>query len=112
MTPRGIAAPRQQTGALTITPEDGSPVVEIPTITCCHCGRVWQWIPGSGRNRGFCLKCNAFFCGPQCQACVPQEQQLENLEAGRPVDYRPVKVLIPGTPTAPPRKVIDPNAPE
>jgi hypothetical protein len=33
-------------------------------------------------------------CGRGCAACVPLEQYLENVEKGRPADYRPV--VVPG----------------
>lgn len=33
---------------------------------------------------GFCTRCNRPTCGKGCEECVPQEQLLENMEAGHP----------------------------
>lgn len=93
-------------GTLISTPIDGGKVVQSDTVQCVHCQAVWQWKPGSGKTRGFCLKCNGFFCGPQCEACVPIEQVIENLEAGMPYhlarQHRPIRVTVDGdVPEAP-----------
>jgi len=73
-----------------ITYGDG-PEVHQDTVQCCHCGRHWIWLPGSGRQRGFCTKCNGITCGnAKCDVCVPAEQQMENLENNRDVLYRPI----------------------
>lgn len=29
---------------------------------CCHCQYVWEYQPGSGRQRGFCLNCHGLVC--------------------------------------------------
>lgn len=83
-------------GTLHIYDCDG-PEQTFDTVQCCHCQRHWVYVPGSGRKRGFCLKCNGITCGePACDACVPVEQRLENIEAGRdPLAERPL--LIPVT---------------
>lgn len=62
--------------------DDGSgPVETAATLMCAHCGNHWIVIKGSGRKRGFCLKCMAVTCGsPQCDTCVPFEKRLEKLE--------------------------------
>lgn len=73
-------------------------VREFRTLQCCHCGRHWLVIPGSGRTRGFCMRCGDVTCGPDCpvgMSCVPQEQMLENLEQGRAIDHRQVAVNVP-----------------
>lgn len=50
---------------------DGS-VVERDTLQCVHCGLHWEVIPGSGRTRGWCMKCNGPHCGAAvCWVCVP-----------------------------------------
>jgi hypothetical protein len=72
------------------------PEVHQDTVQCCHCGRHWPWVPGTGEKRGFCLKCNGITCGnSRCDKCVPAEQQIENMEAGRPVLYRPIVSSVP-----------------
>ncbi len=55
--------------------------VEGETLQCVHCAYHWQIIPGSGRQRGFCLKCNGPTCGKgKCYECMPQEKWLEMME--------------------------------
>lgn len=75
--------------------------VEADTLQCGHCGRHWTIQPGSGRQRGFCLLCMKPTCGPHClvgDACVSQEQMIENMERGRSLDFRPIVVRNPGLP--------------
>ena len=65
------------------------PVLRTSTIACGHCGKHHVIRHGSGRWRvlGFCALCNRMVCGPTCTGnCVPQEAQVENIEAGRDVD--------------------------
>jgi hypothetical protein len=83
------AAPTGQKSGTLISQIHGTDkVTHTDTISCCHCGRVWIWEPGSGRRRGFCLRCNAFHCGSvQCCECRPVEQLLENIEQGRPKGF-------------------------
>lgn len=87
-------APRHsKNGTLISTPYGDDKVVQSDTAKCCHCGRVWQWVPGSGRKRGFCMRCGAMTCGNHaCDTCIPEEQQLANLESGKPADHRPIIV--------------------
>lgn len=36
---------------------------------CAHCQFSWEYKPGSGDRRGWCLKCHAFICArPECEA--------------------------------------------
>jgi len=53
------------------------------TLQCVHCGAHWIVKPGSGRKRGFCLKCMGPTCGsPRCEhSCNPVEAQIEAMEA-------------------------------
>lgn len=82
---------RREAGLITISdPGSDKPLLEAATIQCVHCGRHWVPQPGSGRTRGFCMRCNGFICGPECQECIPVEQMLENIEQGRPLNYRPI----------------------
>lgn len=91
----------REAGTITICdPGSDKPILEASTLQCCHCGRHWVPRPGSGNTRGFCFKCNRPVCGPKCAECVPIEQLLENIEAGRPDEYTPtrapVKLWLPG----------------
>ncbi len=54
------------------------------TMQCCHCGRHWEYVPGSGAVRSFCTRCHAVTCGNQkcVTECVPIEQWLEQQEKG------------------------------
>lgn len=67
------------------------------TLQCCHCGGHWMIQPGSGRIRGFCMRCNGPVCGPGCAECVPMERQLELAEAAAAgqVDAKPVSASVP-----------------
>ena len=79
-------------GHVWITPEFG-PVIEYDTMMCAHCQMHFTVIPGSGRRRGFCMRCGHVTCGQaKCDACVPFEQWLENVEAGRAENFRPIIV--------------------
>jgi hypothetical protein len=76
-------------------PGADKPLLEIPTFRCVHCGGAFAIEPGSGKIRGFCTNCNGYVCGPGCKDCVPMEQLLENLEAGRELTFRPVVGNVP-----------------
>lgn len=54
------------------------------TLRCCHCGKMWIPVKGSGRVRGFCPKCNDVTCGPECTGtCMPIEKRIELYEKGQ-----------------------------
>ena len=76
-------------------PGSDGPLLEAPTLQCCHCGRHFIMRRRSKTLRGFCTRCHGVFCGPQCEKCVPTEQLIENIELGRPRDFRPVVVGAP-----------------
>ena len=81
-------------GLITICdPNADKPLLEVATLQCCHCGGHFPYVPGSGRTMGWCMNCSGYVCGPACSACVPFEQQLENLEAGRPAKT-PKKIIV------------------
>jgi hypothetical protein len=68
---------------IIISHEDGG-VEEIDCVHCCHCGVVMRITPGSGKKRGYCMKCMRVTCGQgKCDACVPYEKQV----------YEPEKIL-------------------
>ena len=92
------APSHSKNGILIETPQDSDRDVVRDTVQCCHCGRIWLYERGSGKVRGFCMSCRAVTCGPHCPVgtgCVPQEQMLRNIEAGQPLDYRPVIAAVP-----------------
>lgn len=91
-------------GQVTSYPLDGGPVTSMPIYACAHCDYHWTPKPGSGIQRGFCTRCHGLVCGrPSCLklGCTHWEQRLENMEAGRPLDFRRI---IASVPIAPPRK--------
>ena len=55
---------------------------EGETLMCVHCQKHWRVEPGSGRKRGFCLRCAGPTCGAEpCEAkCVPFEKVIEDQE--------------------------------
>lgn len=56
------------------------------TLRCCHCGSHWTPKPGSGIERGFCLKCMNPTCGHRdCDPCIPFEAWLEHQEGKKTV---------------------------
>ena len=85
---------RTQNGVIIIGDRESDRVREYATVMCRHCGRHWVPRPGSGRVRGWCQNCAGPVCGPGCAACVPAGQYLDNIEAGRPADHRPI--IVPG----------------
>lgn len=59
-------------------------VNEADTNQCCHCGNHFRIIKGSGKKRGFCLKCMQTTCGKlKCDICYPFEKKLEEYEKGK-----------------------------
>lgn len=84
-----VGFPRKDGGLLEVFGSDGG-MKTFKTVPCVHCGGQFIPTPGSGRIRGFCQNCNGFVCGPSCMACVPAELLLENMEKGRPEDFRPI----------------------
>lgn len=86
---------RTDHGLITISdPGSDSPISEVMTLQCKHCGGHFYPRPGSGRVRGWCMNCNGPVCGPSCAECVPVEQYLENMEKGRPDNFRPTVVPV------------------
>ena len=70
-------------GWLSIS-EPGKPTIERDAYLCCHCQTLCVVIPGSGRTRGWCLKCGQPTCGETaCGLCVPLEVRLEAEEGTR-----------------------------
>lgn len=65
------------------------------THQCVHCQYTWIAAPGSGTVRGWCMTCQGFVCGVGCEKCVHYEQKIENIEAGRPIDFKPIRIFVP-----------------
>lgn len=53
------------------------------TIQCGHCGCHFISIRGSGKIRGFCMKCMKTTCGKiKCDVCIPYEYKLDKIDGG------------------------------
>lgn len=60
--------------------------VKYDSYLCCHCQKICTVVPGSGKKRGFCMKCMKPTCGgPNCHRCVPFEKRLEEMESKRSI---------------------------
>lgn len=70
---------------LVITERDDGKITETPTMQCRHCGKHWTVVPGSGRERGWCMKCAGPVCGAKTcmDTCLPFEKRLDLYEAGK-----------------------------
>ena len=68
---------RQPAGHIIVVGPEGPPV-SYDTLQCVHCQAHWIIQPGSGRKRGWCLKCMGPLCGKaDCMArCVPFEAKV------------------------------------
>lgn len=67
---------RSEAGGILV---DGVQVAS--THQCSHCSQHFVMVPGSGRVRGFCTRCQALTCGAAaCMPCVPAEARLEHAE--------------------------------
>lgn len=72
----------REDGVIIADTNDGR--IETATAWCCHCGTHFTEVRGSGRIRGFCMKCMAKTCGaPGCDACYPIEKRLDDYERGK-----------------------------
>ena len=71
-------------GYVSITSPD-EPQVERDAYLCCHCQRMVVVVPGSGKQRSWCFRCNAGTCGGKtCSSrCIPWEAKLEAMEGTR-----------------------------
>jgi len=64
-------------GSFRIDRPEGPPI-EGDTMQCVHCMKHWTVVPGSGRQRGWCLKCGGPLCGAEkcMKECVPFEKKV------------------------------------
>lgn len=53
------------------------------TLRCVHGGEHFISIKGSGTKRGWCMKCDGVFCGPQHAACCHWEKKIEDFEQSK-----------------------------
>ncbi len=78
------ASPRRAAAFVFLSDPDAAQAVqEWETQMCIHCQYHWRVVPGSGRERGWCVSCNGALCGKtQCfQECRHWEKKLEDIEA-------------------------------
>jgi hypothetical protein len=79
-------------------------------VVCRHCGTahipeaaIQALVTGAADKMGFCFKCNGPVCA-ECSECRPQEQQIDNIEAGRhPLAERPAFAAFARNPLILPR---------
>jgi hypothetical protein len=72
---------------------DGQEVCQ--TLQCVHCGGHFPNLKLPGKERGWCMNCHGPVCpNPVCDACVPFEQWLENVERGLPPGHKPIKAAV------------------
>lgn len=75
-------AVRKPSGAILVAVGGGEQWQHVAdTVRCVHCQRHFVMRKGSGKQRGFCFKCNGIFCGAACAPCVPFEKKLDVAEA-------------------------------
>jgi hypothetical protein len=54
------------------------PLFEADTLQCCHCGGHFVVNKGSGKRRGYCMKCNDVTCGgANCWQCRPYQKLVD-----------------------------------
>jgi hypothetical protein len=71
--------PTKEAGVIIV---DGRQVAS--TKQCCHCGGHFVMEKGSGKLRGWCMKCHEITCGKiECCKCVPFEKKLDLMEKGQ-----------------------------
>ena len=63
--------------------------VRVGLVKCIHCQAQFEMAPGKTKGRGWCGNCMGYICGPKCLKCGHWEQQLDNIEAGRPENFQP-----------------------
>ena len=56
---------------------------EADTQQCCHCSQHFNVVAGSGKQRGFCLRCMKITCGaPACHEHFSFEERMTLYEKG------------------------------
>jgi hypothetical protein len=63
--------------------DDGNgPVETAATLRCCHGGENFISIKGSGKRRGWCIRCMGVTCGSH-EICSDWRRRLEDYEKGK-----------------------------
>jgi len=58
------------------TADENGCKIEGECRQCVHCQYTWEYRPGSGIERGYCLQCGGFICArPQC--ILEQKQYID-----------------------------------
>ncbi len=76
---------------------DGTAAKIEETMQCVHCQRHRVYTKATlRRDWCWCMNCVGPICNrPECgNACVPAEQELENIEQGRPEGFR--RIIVSG----------------
>ena len=86
---------RHARGAIIITDPERPYDSERDTVMCAHCQKHWIPEPGSGRERGWCLRCNGPTCGQQVcnEHCIPWEKRIEVMEGKHRQDRNLIQLL-------------------
>ena len=79
--------------------EDGAVIVDgrqvSSTAMCVHCGMHFEMVRGSGKIRGWCMKCGGITCGqPDCDRCIPLEARLDYAEGTKSSMTETIRQLI------------------
>lgn len=81
---------RNYSGTILI---DGQEVAQ--TLQCCHCNCHFLNVKLPGKDRGWCMRCNAPVCPKkECDTCRPFEVWLLNVEKGLPAGHRPIVAAV------------------
>lgn len=77
MTSTRILSAAKPSGTVIVCAPSGKEY-EADTAMCVHCGTHWEVVAGSGRKRGYCMKCMGVTCGQhKCDACDPYIRRFE-----------------------------------
>lgn len=100
----------RRSGVVVSKPYDGSAETQFDTWQCVHCSLTQRHEPGSGRLRGYCLRCPGFTCGrPECvrRGHVSKDEELDQMSRGILWEHvsethRPIVASVPdGVPRSP-----------
>lgn len=100
----GLLNTREAGRAQFFCADTGKLLAEFSMVACAHCGGQFA-APKFGTSeadkrtrigRGYCQRCDGYICGKSCSgACVPLEQYLQNIEAGRPDADTYCPIIVP-----------------
>lgn len=67
---------------ILITDRESGAEAGSSTLMCRHCQFHMRIVPGSGRQRGWCARCDGPLCGKQAclERCEPFERAIERME--------------------------------